>query len=288
MGILVDTNTRVVVQGLTGRQGQFHTQQMIDYGTDIVAGIRPGRGGEWSSGIPVFDTVKEAAQVTEANTSIIFVPAPNAPDAIMEAAAAGIPLIVCLTEHIPIQDMLRVCDIIDQSDSQLLGPNSPGVITPGQSKVGIMPGHIHSPGHVGVISRSSTLTYEVVQHLSNYGLGQSSVVGIGGDPIIATRFVDVLRLFEVDPLTEHVVIIGEIGGIGEQEAAKYISSEMSKPVTAFVAGHLAPVDRIMGHAGAIIETDADTAFEKVIAFEKAGVAVATSPEEVARFVKKRM
>jgi len=288
MGILVGRHTRLVVQGITGREGLFHTQQMIEYGTSVVAGVTPGRGGEWVLGVPVFDTVKEAIQVTGANTSVIFVPAPAAPDAIMEAADACIRLVVCITEGIPVLDMVRVRRFLSATQTRLIGPNCPGVITPGEAKVGIMPGHIHTPGPVGVVSRSGTLTYEVVQGLSDRHLGQSTAVGIGGDPIIGTTFIDVLRLFEADPRTEHVVLIGEIGGSDEQRAAQVIAKELTKPVTAFIAGHTAPPGKRMGHAGAIIEGGEGTAAEKVQALEAAGVRVARYPAEIAELVARRV
>jgi succinyl-CoA synthetase alpha subunit len=288
MSILADKETRLVVQGITGREGAFHTQQMIDYGTQVVAGMTPGKGGEWVHGVPVFDTVKEAVNATGANTSIVYVPAPFAPDAIMEAADAGIELIVCITEGIPVLDMVRVSSFLQRTDARLIGPNCPGVITPGEAKVGIMPGHIHIPGSVGVVSRSGTLTYEVVQALTDRGLGQSTAVGIGGDPIIGTSFIDVLRLFESDPMTDHVVLIGEIGGSDEERAAQFIATEMSKPVTAFVAGRTAPPGKRMGHAGAIIEGGEGTAQEKIAAFEAVGVKVARQPGQVADLVAERM
>lgn len=288
MSILVDKNTRLVVQGITGREGNFHTQQMLEYGTRVVAGVTPGRGGEWALGVPVFDTVREAVEARGANTAIIYVPARSAPDAIMEAADAGIELIVCVTEGVPVHDMARVRNFLKQTDARLIGPNCPGVITPGWAKVGIMPGHIHKPGNVGVVSRSGTLTYEVVQALTDLGIGQSTALGIGGDPIIGTTFIDVLRLFEADPLTEHVVLIGEIGGTDEQKAAEYIAAKMSKPVTAFVAGRTAPPGKRMGHAGAIIQGGEGTAMEKIAAFEAVGVKVARLPEEVAQLVKESL
>jgi succinyl-CoA synthetase alpha subunit len=288
MSILVGRETRLVVQGITGREGAFHTQQMIEYGTQVVAGMSPGKGGDWVHGVPVFDTVKEAINVTGADTSIIYVPAPFAPDAIMEAADAGIKLIVCITEGIPVLDMVRVGHFLERTGARLIGPNCPGVITPGQAKVGIMPGHIHTPGSVGLVSRSGTLTYEVVQALTERGLGQSTAVGIGGDPIIGTNFIDVLRLFESDPMTDHVVLIGEIGGSEEERAAQFIATEMSKPVTAFIAGRTAPPGKRMGHAGAIIEGGEGTAQEKIAAFEAVGVKVARQPDEVAELVAQRM
>jgi succinyl-CoA synthetase alpha subunit len=288
MSILVDKETRVVVQGITGREGAFHTQQMIEYGTQVVAGMTPGKGGDWVHTVPVFDTVKEAVNATGANTSIVYVPAPAAPDAIMEAADAGIELIVCITEGVPVLDMLRVHSFLEHTSARLIGPNCPGVITPGEAKVGIMPGHIHRPGSVGLVSRSGTLTYEVVQALSDRGFGQSTAVGIGGDPINGTNFIDVLHLFEEDPLTDQVVLIGEIGGSEEERAAQFIATEMSKPVTAFVAGRTAPAGKRMGHAGAIIEGGEGTAQEKIEAFEAVGVKVARHPAEVAELVAQWM
>jgi succinyl-CoA synthetase alpha subunit len=288
MSILVGKETRLLVQGITGREGAFHTQQMIDYGTQVVAGVTPGKGGEWVHSVPVFDTVKEAVNATGANTSIIYVPAPFASDAIMEEADAGIELIVCITEGIPVLDMVRVSNFLERTGARLIGPNCPGVITPGEAKVGIMPGHIHIPGSVGVVSRSGTLTYEVVQALTDRGLGQSTAVGIGGDPIIGTNFIDVLRLFESDPMTDHVVLIGEIGGSDEQRAAQFIATEMSKPVTAFIAGRAAPPGKRMGHAGAIIEGGEGTAQEKIAALEAVGAKVARQPDEVASLVAERM
>jgi succinyl-CoA synthetase alpha subunit len=288
MSILVGKETRLVVQGITGREGTFHTQQMIAYGTQVVAGMTPGKGGAWVQGVPVFDTVKEAVHATGANTSIIYVPASAAPDAVMEAADAGIELIVCITEGIPVLDMVRLSSFLQRTGARLIGPNCPGVITPGAAKVGIMPGHIHKPGSVGLVSRSGTLTYEVVHALTERGLGQSTAVGIGGDPIIGTTFIDVLRLFESDPMTDHVVLIGEIGGSDEQRAAQFIATEMSKPVTAFIAGRTAPPGKRMGHAGAIVEGGEGTAEEKIAAFEAVGVRVASHPDQVAELVAERM
>ncbi len=288
MSILVGKDTRLVVQGITGREGNFHTQQMIEYGTNVVAGVTPGKGGEWTLGVPVFDTVKEAVETQGANTSIIYVPARFAADAIMEAADAGIELIVCITEGIPVLDMAKVRTFLDQKDSRLIGPNCPGLITPGEAKVGIMPAQIHKPGNVGLVSRSGTLTYEVVQALTDLDLGQSTAIGIGGDPIIGTNFIDVLKLFEADPDTEHVVLIGEIGGTDEQKAAEYIAKHMSKPVTSFIAGRTAPPGKRMGHAGAIIQGGEGTAAEKIAALEAVGVKVATLPTEVAELVKASM
>jgi succinyl-CoA synthetase alpha subunit len=284
MSILVNKDTRLVVQGITGREGEFHTRKMLEYGTKVVAGVTPGKGGGWVAGIPVFDTVREAVHATGANTSIIYVPARFAPDAILEAADAGVKLVVCITEGIPVLDMIRVRAHLDCIDTRLIGPNCPGVITPGECKVGIMPGRIHVPGTVGVVSRSGTLTYEVVYALTERGLGQSTAVGIGGDPVNGTSFIDVLKMFEEDPGTTQVVLIGEIGGTDEQRAAEFIAHQMSKPVTAFIAGQTAPPGKRMGHAGAIIEGGEGTAGEKIIAFEAVGVRVASHPGEIAELV----
>jgi succinyl-CoA synthetase alpha subunit len=284
MSILVDKDTRLIVQGITGREGEFHTRQILEYGTNVVAGVTPGKGGGWVAGIPVFDTVREAVTATEANASIIYVPARFAPDAILEAADAGIGVVVCITEGIPVLDMIRVRKHLDCLDTRLIGPNCPGVITPDEAKIGIMPGHIHIPGPVGVVSRSGTLTYEVVHALTETGTGQSTAIGIGGDPIIGTDFIDVLRLFEEDPQTEQVVLIGEIGGTDEQRAAEFIARHMSKPVTAFIAGQTAPPGKRMGHAGAIIEGGEGTAAEKIAAFDAVGVRVARHPAEIADLV----
>jgi succinyl-CoA synthetase alpha subunit len=284
MSILVNRDTRLVVQGITGREGEFHTRQMVEYGTNVVAGVTPGKGGGWIAGIPVFDTIREAINATEANASIIYVPARFAPDAILEAADAGIEVIVCITEGIPVLDMIKVRAHLDCTNARLIGPNCPGIITPGEAKVGIMPGHIHKPGPVGLVSRSGTLTYEVVHALSERGLGQSTAIGIGGDPIIGTDFIDVLGLFEEDPQTRQVVLIGEIGGSDEQRAADFIAQHMSKPVTAFIAGQTAPPGKRMGHAGAIIEGGEGTAAEKIAAFEAVGVRVAKHPGEIAELV----
>jgi succinyl-CoA synthetase alpha subunit len=284
MSILVDSDTRLVVQGVTGREGTYHTQQMIAYGTQVVAGVTPGKGGEWVEGAPVFNTVRKAAEATGANTSVIFVPARFAPDAIYEAADAGIRLIVCITERIPVLDMITVRAYLDRKGVRLVGPNCPGLITPGQAKVGIIPGSIVTPGPVGVVSRSGTLTYEVVYALTGRGMGQSTCIGIGGDPINGTSFIDALSMFEDDPHTEQVVLIGEIGGNDEQAAAAFISAHMSKPVTAFIAGRTAPPGRRMGHAGAIVEGQAGTAEAKVLALEEAGVRVARHPEQIAELI----
>lgn len=287
MSILVDKTTRLVVQGITGREGEFHTRRMIEYGTNVVAGVTPGKGGGWVNGVPVFDTIKEAVAATGANTSVIFVPARFAPDAMYEAADGGISLIVCITEGIPILDMLKVRAYLDQKGVRLIGPNCPGVITPGKCKVGIMPAYIHTPGSVGVISRSGTLTYEVVNELTRRGLGQSTCVGIGGDPIIGSDFIDILTLFEEDPLTEQVVLIGEIGGSDEERAADFVATYVTRPVTAFVAGRTAPPGKRMGHAGAIISGGAGTAREKIEALEAVGVEVARHPAEIAELVARR-
>ena len=282
MSILVDNDTRLLVQGITGSQGAFHAEQMIQYGTNVVAGAVPGRGGQWAVGnTPVFDTVHEAVATTDANTSIIFVPAAFAVDALLEAADAGVALIVCITENIPALDMARARAYLDSTDSLLIGPNCPGLISPGSAKVGIMAGHIHTPGNVGIVSRSGTLTYEVIYALTARGIGQSTAVGIGGDPIKGLNFLDVLQMFEQDSGTEQVVLIGEIGGTDEQVAADYIRTEMSKPVTAFIAGQTAPPGKRMGHAGAIISGGEGTAAEKIEALEDAGVAIARHPEEIA-------
>lgn len=288
MSILVERKTRLLVQGITGREGQFHTRQMLDYGTQVVAGVTPGRGGETVAGIPVHDSVKEAVRAASPNASIIFVPAFAAPDAIVEAADAGIPLIVCITEGIPTLDVVRVYHYARQRGIRLVGPNCPGVITPGQAKVGIMPGHIHRPGSIGVLSRSGTLTYEVVQGLTDSGLGQSTCIGVGGDPVIGTSFVEVLTLFRDDPDTTGVVLIGEIGGVEEEEAARYIGEHFSKPVVGFVAGLTAPPGKRMGHAGAIISGGSGAATDKVRALRAAGVAVAESPVEIATLVREAL
>jgi succinyl-CoA synthetase alpha subunit len=286
MAILVDKSTRLLVQGITGREGEFHSLQMLEYGTQIVAGVTPGKGGEWACDhkVLVFDTVAEAVEGTGANTSVIYVPARFAADAVIEAADAGVSLIVCITEGIPTADMIRVRAYLDQKGARLVGPNCPGLLSPGQAKVGIMPGHIAMPGPVGVVSRSGTLTYEVVYALTARGIGQTTCVGIGGDPIIGTTFIDVLELFEADPLTEQVVLIGEIGGSDEEQAARFIAERMTKPVTAFVAGRTAPPGKRMGHAGAIIQGGTGTAADKIVAFEAVGVQVAEHPEQIADLV----
>ncbi len=280
MAIFADKNTRLLVQGITGREGLFHTQQMIAYGTNVVGGVTPGKGGEWVEGKPVFDTIKEGRDSTGANATIIFVPARGAPDSIYEAIDAGIELIVCITEGIPISDMMKVREHLDLSTSRLIGPNCPGLLTPGQAKVGIMPGYIAMPGNVGVVSKSGTLTYEVVNALTQKGIGQSTCVGIGGDPVNGTDFIDCLRLFEDDPQTDKVVLIGEIGGDAEEKAAQFIREKMTKPVVAFIAGKAAPEGRRMGHAGALIEGGKGTYKDKVAALQAANVKIADYPEQI--------
>ncbi|MEE9191889.1 MAG: succinate--CoA ligase subunit alpha [Candidatus Aerophobetes bacterium] len=285
MSILVCSDTRVVVQGITGREGSFHTARMKEYGTKIVAGVTPGREGERVDGIPVYNTVKKARQESAANTSVIYVPHQFAPDAILEAADAGVELIVCITEGISTRDMIKVCCYVSIRGSRLIGPNSPGVISPGKTKVGIMPGAIHKEGSVGVVSRSGTLTYEVVQNLSMSDLGQSTCVGIGGDSIIGSSFVDILSLFEEDSETQAIVLIGEIGGRDEEEAAAFIREKVTKPVVALVAGRCAPREKRMGHAGAIISGGEGTADHKIKAFEEASISVAESPGNVAQILR---
>lgn len=290
MGVLVGKDTKLVVQGITGSEGTFHTLQMIEYGTNVVAGVTPGKGGLLvMDKIPVFNTVKEAKEQTGANTSVIFVPPAFAADAIMEAAYAGIRVIVCITEGIPTLDMLQVYQYLKKHPvTCLVGPNCPGVITPGEAKVGIMPGHIHKPGNIGIISRSGTLTYEAVHQLCHEGLGQSTAIGIGGDPIIGTSPVDALRLMNEDPKTKAIVLIGEIGGSAEEEAAAYIKKYVHKPVVAFIAGQTAPPGKRMGHAGAIIAGGKGTAFEKIKALRDAGIHVVESPAEIGRKMKEIM
>src|SRR5438309_2826083 len=280
LSILVDKNTRVVVQGITGKEGSFHTGQMIAYGTKIVAGVTPGKGGSEHEGVPIFDTLADAVKQTGANASVIYVPPPFAADAIMEAADAGLPLTVCITEGIPALDMVRVFDYLRDRATRLIGPNCPGIISPGKCKIGIMPGHIHAEGRVGVVSRSGTLTYEAVHQLTNLGLGQSTAIGIGGDPIIGTDFVDALGLFQQDAETDAVVMIGEIGGAAEEQAAQFVRDNMTKPVIGFIAGQTAPPGRRMGHAGAIIAGGKGTAAEKMAAMEEAHINVVKSPAEL--------
>ena len=285
MSILVDKNTRLLVQGITGREGNFHTKNSIDYGTNVVAGVTPGRGGEHTLGVPVFDTVKEAVSATGANCSVIYVPAGGAADAMLEASDAGIPLVVCITERVPVQDMMRVKHEFDQRGTRLIGPNCPGLITPGQAKVGIIPGNICFPGPVGLVSRSGTLTYEVVDALTRQGNGQSTCVGIGGDPVRGLNFVEILELFQNDPQTEAIILIGEIGGTDEEKAALYIKQHVTKSVVAFIAGQTAPPGKRMGHAGAIIEGGTGAAEDKIKAFQAVGVPVARYPVECAELIR---
>ncbi len=286
MSILVNKNTRLLVQGITGNEGLFHTQQMVAFGTNVVGGITPGKGGEWVLGnIPVFDSVKVAVDATGANTIISFVPARFSADAIFEAADASIPLIVCITEGVPVQDMMRVRNYLDQKNLRLVGPNCPGLLTPGEAKVGIIPGNISIPGNIGVVSRSGTLTYEVLYALKQVGMGVTTCVGIGGDPINGTNFIDCLEMFNADPATEKVVMIGEIGGTDEEKAAQYVAQYMTKPVVSFIAGQTAPPGKRMGHAGAIVEGGSGLAVDKIKALKAAGVRVASHPEEIPTLLK---
>src|SRR5213595_3151389 len=280
MSVLVDKNSRIIVQGFTGSEGTFHAQQMIEYGTNVVGGVTPGKGGSKHLERPVFNTVAEAAKVTGANASVIFVPPPYAADAILEAADSGLSLVVCITEGIPVLDMVRVASTVDFTKTRLIGPNCPGIISPGKCKIGIMPGRIHKQGNVGVVSRSGTLTYEAVHQLTLLGIGQSTCIGIGGDPVIGTGFVDVLRLFSDDLATDAIILIGEIGGAAEEEAAAFIKAHVRKPVVAFIAGQTAPKGKRMGHAGAIIAGGRGTAAEKIEAFRAAGVRISPSPAEL--------
>jgi len=288
MSILVDENTRVVVQGITGGEGTFHTERMQEYGTKVVAGVTPGKGGSTHLNVPVFNTVEEAVTKEAANAAAIFVPPYFAADAIMEAASAGIDLVVCISEGIPTFDMIKVKQLLKATGCHLIGPNTPGIISPGKCKIGIMPGHIHTPGSIGIISRSGTLTYEAVQQVSLQGYGQSTAIGIGGDPIVGLKFIELLEMFNEDEETEAVVLIGEIGGTAEEEAAEYIQRELKKPVVSFIAGQTAPPGRRMGHAGAIIAGGKGTAKEKMEALEKAGVLVAKSPAEMGVKVKEAL
>jgi len=289
VSIYIDDSSRVAIQGITGRDGSFHARQMREYGTNVVAGITPGKGGQKFDGeVPIFDTVADAVAQTQANVSVIYVPPPFAADAMMEAAAAGIALIVCITEGVPVLDMTRVYPYVREHGARLIGPNCPGLITPGESKVGIIPGRICTAGAVGVVRRSGTLTYEVVDQLTRAGIGQSTCVGIGGDPINGTSFIDVLEAFENDPETRAIAMMGEIGGTDEQEAARYVHDRMKKPVVGFIAGQTAPPGRRMGHAGAIISGSAGTAAEKLEAFEKAGIGIARRPKDFVELLRARL
>ena len=288
MSVLVDRNTRLIVQGFTGKEGTFHTEQAIAYGTHVVGGVVPGKGGTKHLDLPVFDTVEQAVKETGANASVIFVPPPFAADAIMEAADAGLPLVVCITEGIPTLDMVKVWQFMQGRRTRLIGPNCPGIISPGKCKIGIMPGHIHKEGSVGVVSRSGTLTYEAVGQLTRLGIGQSTCMGIGGDPIIGTNFVDALTLFNEDPETEAIVMIGEIGGNAEETAAAYVKANVRKPVIGFVAGQTAPPGRRMGHAGAIIAGGSGKASDKIAAMLEAGITVCSTPAEIGEKVQSRL
>src|SRR6202521_956505 len=288
MSVLVDKNTRLIVQGFTGREGTFHAQQAIAYGTNVVGGVTPGKGGTKHLDLPVFDTVAQAVKEAGANVSVIFVPPPFAADAIMEATDAGLPLVVCITEGIPALDMVKAWQFLQGKKTRLIGPNCPGIISPGKCKIGIMPGHIHKEGHVGVVSRSGTLTYEAVGQLTGLGIGQSTCIGIGGDPIIGTSFIDAIRLFNEDPDTHAIVMIGEIGGSAEESAADYIQKNVRKPVVGFIAGQTAPPGRRMGHAGAIISGGSGKAADKIAAMKAAGIDVCASPAEIGERIKKHI
>jgi succinyl-CoA synthetase alpha subunit len=282
MSVLVNEKTKLLVQGITGREGSFHTEQMIEYGTKVVGGVTPGKGGSIHIGVPVFNTVSEAARATGANASVIFVPPPFAADAILEAIEAALPLVICITEGVPVLDMVRVAAVLAGSRTRLIGPNCPGIISPGECKIGIMPGRIHKQGHVGVVSRSGTLTYEAVDQLTRLGIGQSTCIGIGGDPIIGTSFLDAIRLFHEDADTRAIILIGEIGGNAEQQAAEYIRAHVKKPVVGFIAGQTAPPGRRMGHAGAIISGGSGTAKEKYEAMSAAGIHCVQSPADIGK------
>ena len=288
MSVLVDRNTRLIVQGITGKEGTFHTKQMVEYGTNVVGGVTPGKGGTTHEGIPVFNTVADAVREEGANASVIYVPPPFAADAIMEAADAGLPLVVCITEGIPALDMVKVKEYLSDKPTRLIGPNCPGIISPGKCKIGIMPGHIHREGRIGVVSRSGTLTYEAVGQLTALGLGQSTAIGIGGDPIVGTTHVDALALFQADDETDGIVMIGEIGGTAEEEAAAFAKGNVSKPIVAFIAGQTAPPGRRMGHAGAIIAGGKGTAAEKMKALEEAGIRVVKSPADIGAAMKEAL
>ena len=285
MSVLVDKNTRLVVQGITGKEGTFHTRQMVEYGTNVVGGVTPGKGGTTHEGIPVFNTVADAVREQNANASVIYVPPPFAADAIMEAADAGLPLVVCITEGIPALDMVKVKEYLADKETRLIGPNCPGIISPGKCKIGIMPGHIHKEGRIGVVSRSGTLTYEAVGQLTALGLGQSTAIGIGGDPIVGTTHTDALALFQADDETDGIVMIGEIGGTAEEDAAAFAKANVTKPIVAFIAGQTAPPGRRMGHAGAIIAGGKGTAAEKMKALEEAGIRVVQSPADIGAAMK---